>query len=215
MPCYYDRTGDIYTLAYVINGYFGTAKGTAYLNDVLARFALSMDVFSTKVSRTNKQNGCELTRFDGLKSIAKFRYRETVEAGQDNVFWAIKLYTEHLIKAHGGVVPYQIVESYAFENFIDRAKDKSTLRAKCRSIWNWYDERCWNIKKRNTMSRSEGAKKAHTKLAEDTKKKVQKAIAGLSFMQEKINIANVSRDAKVSRDTAKKYLIELGYFSRS
>ena len=30
------------------------------------------------------------------------------------------------------------------------------------------------------------------------------------FMQEKINIANVARDAKVSRNTAKKYLIELG-----
>jgi len=30
-------------------------------------------------------------------------------------------------------------------------------------------------------------------------------------MKEKINIANVARDAKVSRNTAKKYLIELGY----
>lgn len=61
------------------------------------------------------------------------------------------------------------------------------------------------------MSRADGARKAHTKLAKDTQFKVKKAIAGLEFMQEKINIANVARDARVSRNTAKKYLIELGY----
>ncbi len=61
------------------------------------------------------------------------------------------------------------------------------------------------------MSRSEAGKKAHTALAEKTKAKVQKAIAGLEFLKEKINIANVARDASVSRNTAKKYLIELGY----
>ena len=63
------------------------------------------------------------------------------------------------------------------------------------------------------MSRQEGAKIAHTKKAKDTKIKVQKAIQGLQFMQEKINIANVARDARVDRNTAKKYLIELGYIT--
>lgn len=61
------------------------------------------------------------------------------------------------------------------------------------------------------MSRADGAIKAHKKLAKDTKIKVQKAIIGLQFMQERITIASVSRDAKVSRDTAKKYLIEFGF----
>lgn len=61
------------------------------------------------------------------------------------------------------------------------------------------------------MSRADGARKAHTKLAKNTKFKVQKAIAGLQLFQEKITIASVARDANVSRDTAKKYLIELGY----
>jgi len=60
------------------------------------------------------------------------------------------------------------------------------------------------------MSRQEGAKKAHQKKAADTKAKVIGAIEALNFLQEKINIATVSRQAQVSRDTAKKYLVELG-----
>ncbi len=36
------------------------------------------------------------------------------------------------------------------------------------------------------------------------------AVKALEFLQEKINIATVSRQAQVSRDTAKKYLTELG-----
>jgi len=64
------------------------------------------------------------------------------------------------------------------------------------------------------MSRKEAAINAARTNAAKTKSKVQKAIAGLEFMQEKINIANVARDARVSRDTAKKYLKELGYSNR-
>jgi hypothetical protein len=176
-----------------------------------------MPVKSIKTSKLlkNVYGGYRLEHFRGLKSIAKAKNYEKVDIGQDNVFWSIKLYTEALIKesGEGNIVSYSLIESFAFERFIDRTKDKSTLKAKCRSIWNWYEQRGWTIPKREGlgMSRQEGAKKAHTKKAKDTKNKVEKAIQGLLFMQEKINIANVARDANVDRNTAKKYLIELGY----
>ena len=214
LPHNYTRNGNKYTIEYTINGFFHTSKGIAYLNDILARFTLSMKVIETKVSRS-EDDGIELSLFQNLKSIVRHKNYESVDIGQDNIFWAIKLYTEDLIKesGEGNLISYSLLESFAFARFIDRAKDKSTLKAKCRSIWNWYDERGWDIPKRKGlgMSRQEGAKKAHTKLAANTKAKVIKAIAGLEFLQEKINIANVSRDAGVSRNTAKKYLIELGY----
>ena len=60
------------------------------------------------------------------------------------------------------------------------------------------------------MGRAEGAIKAHTKLAKDTKAKVKRAVEGLKFLQLKINVSTVSRQAGVSRVTARKYMHELG-----
>lgn len=213
-PHGYTRNGNEYTLEYIIKGFFHTSKGIAYLNDILARFALSMDVKKINHTRTNKESGYDLELFRELRSLSRAKNYERVDIGQDNIFWAIKLHTEALIRDYEGEVPYCQIEKYAFNLFIDRAKDKSTLRAKCRSIWNWYNAREWTIPKRKGkgMSREEAGRNAAQKNADATKKAVQKAIAGLEFMQEKINIANVARDAQVSRNTAKKYLIELGYY---
>lgn len=215
IPHSYTRNGDFYTLEYIINGFFSTNKGIGYLNDILARFALSMDVKSINTKAISK-SGYELKQFQGLKSLSRAKNYERVNVGQDNIFWAIKLHTEALIRDYKGEVPYCQIEKYAFDLFIDRAKDKSTLRAKCRSIWEWYNTKKWTIPKRKGlgMSRQEGAAKAREILAQETKNKVKKAIQGLLFMQEKVNIANVARDAKVSRNTAKKYLIELGYITK-
>jgi len=216
LPQNYSRKSGIYTIEYIINGFFNTIKSVAYLNDILARFTLSMTVIAINTKTiSSKNDGIELSYFQGLKSIVRHKDYERVDVGQDNIFWSIKLYTEDLIREYGEgkEVAYCLIESFAFARFIDRAKDKSTLRAKCRSIWNWYDTRNWTIPKRKGigMSRKEAGINAAKKNAEKKKEKVQKAIAGLEFMQEKINIANVARDAGVSRDTAKKYLIELGY----
>ena len=214
LPHYYTRNGNKYTIEYTLNGFFHTKRGIAYLNDILARFTLSMQVLGTQVTSSDDE-GVELSYFQGLKSVVRHKNYERVDIGKDNIFWAIKLYTEDLIREYGegNGVAYCLIESFAFARFIDRAKDKSTLKAKCRSIWNWYDERGWIIPTRKGlgMSRREAGINAAKKNAEKTKAKIQKAIAGLEFMQEKINIANVARDAGVSRNTAKKYLIELGY----
>jgi len=148
-PLNYYRRSDIYTIEYIINGFFHTNNSIAYLNDILARFTLSMNVLETKVSRADA-TGIELSLFQNLKSIVRHKNYESVDIGQDNIFWSIKLYTEDLIKecGEGNLVAYSLLESFAFARFIDRAKDKSTLKAKCRSIWNWYDDRDWTIPKR-------------------------------------------------------------------
>lgn len=218
-PLSYQRQDEnIYRISFALNGTFTTLQGIRYLNDILARFTLSFEVLHTYKSFTTDE-GIELSEFQGLKSIAKFKNYEKVDNGQDNIFWSIKLYTEALIKESGGLVAYSLLESFALNRFVDRVKDKSTLKAKCRSIWNWYDAREWTIPTRTrkftdkelSMSRAEGARKTAQMNADKTKAKIQKAIAGLEFLQEKVNIANVAKDASVSRNTAKKYLIELGY----
>ena len=106
------------------------------------------------------------------------------------------------------------VNSYANKNFVplrDKNYNEWSKEEQAQYMREYRAKNQTKTEEEIEMSRSENAVKQAEKLAEATKAKVQKAIAGLEFMQEKINIANVARDAKVSRDTAKKYLIELGY----
>lgn len=213
-PISYKRNGNNYTIEYALNGYFSTKSSYEYLNDIIARFTLSMKVLNTDVTST-EDAGIELSYFKGLKSIQRANNYEKGDRGEDNIFWSIKLYTEDLIRqsGEGNLIAYSLLESFALSRFIDRSQDKSTLRAKCRSIWNWYDAREWTIPTRQGkgMSRSENAIKQAENKADKAKAKVIGAIEALNFLQEKLSIANVSRQAQVSRDTAKKYLIELGY----
>lgn len=212
-PLKYIRYGDKYTLEYALNGFFNTNSSSNYLNDVLARFTLSMKVLNTNISSTEAK-GIDLSMFQGLKSVIRQKNYERVDTGQDNIFWSIKLYMEDLIRTsgEGNLIAYSLIESFAFSRFIERTKDKSTLKAKCRSIWNWYNEREWIIPTREGkgMTKEEAGRYSAAKNAEKTKAKVLGAIESLNFLQEKINIATVSRQAKVSRETAKKYLIEIG-----
>jgi len=212
-PINYTRNGNRYTLEYALNGYFSTKASNEYLNDIIARFTLSMKVLSTNISST-EDAGIELSYFRGLKSIKRANNYEKGDRGEDNVFWSIKLYTEDLMRqsGEGNLIAYSLLESFAFSRFIERSKDKSTLKAKCRGIWNWYDTREWTIPTRQGkgMTKKEAAIYSASINAEKTKAKVIGAIEALKFLQEKINIATVSRHAQVSRDTAKKYLIELG-----
>jgi len=212
-PLKYTRNGNRYTLEYALKGYFSTKSSYQYLNDIIARFTLSMKVLNTDISST-EDTGIELSCFRGLKSIKRANDYEKGDRGEDNIFWSIKLYTEDLMResGEGNLIAYSLLESFAYSRFIERTKDRSTLRAKCRGIWNWYNDRDWTIPTRQGkgMSRADGARIAHQKKAADTKAKVIGAIEALKFLQEKINIATVSRQAQVSRDTAKKYLIQLG-----
>lgn len=213
---YYRYNQNTYTIEYIINGFFHTEKGIRMLNDMLARFTFSFDVknIETRPYRKNVFGGWNLKYFQNLNSISKIKNYEKVDNGQDNVFWSIKLYLESLIKEHGEgkLIAYSLIETYAYDRFVDRVKDKSTLRAKCRSIWNWYNEREWIIPTRGGlgMSRVEAGINAGKKNAEATKARVVGAIASLKFLNKKINIANVAEQGNVSRDTAKKYLIQLG-----
>lgn len=215
-PQNYFRNNDKYTIEYTLNGYFGTKASYEYLNDIIARFTLSMKVLDTKIL-SSEDEGIELSCFQGLKSIKRANNYEKGDRGEDNIFWSIKLYTEDLIKesGEGNLIAYSLLESFAFARFIDRAKDKSTLKAKCRSIWEWYDERNWYLPKRKGkgMSRQEGIKKAREKRTEDVKRRIFSIVTGM-FCEEyksksgKWNISKIAKDSGTSRNTVMKYLKE-------
>jgi Fic family protein len=100
-----------------------------------------------------------------------------------------------------------MIEDYAFRNFFDR-KDKSTLRAKCRNIWNWYNERSWKV------TRKERALKNAETIKSRKRKQILNAITGI-MKDEYIksdgtwNIYKLTKDLGMSKNTIKRHLKEL------
>jgi len=219
---FFHREGYVY--CWLIDGFFKTKKGIEFINDIIARFKLTFDckLFNLK-SVKNDNNPYKLKQFQNLKSKA-IKHKDYLRADvqYDTVFWVLKYYAEDLIKEDGFIV-YQKLEAFAVENFLDAAKDFSTLKAKCRSVYKWYLERDWEIGRLNKKfnnkgelmaSRIEHMKKVNKERAAKTKRKVLSCITGMfSFEYKKKNgdwnISKIAKDAGVARNTVYKYLKQL------
>ncbi len=219
-------------IGWLIKGYPGTAKSREYFNDIIARFIIAFKNYKperlpyrpnlAREALVNLNQAYDLELFQNLPSLYWANKKKIWSAESvgtiDQIFWAIKLYTEELIKefGEGTPVPYEMLQDFAYRNFFDR-KDKSTLRAKCRNIWNWYNKMGWTIPKRRQwkMTRSERAK-------ENAKLKKQRARATLlGFIQNNLladeykkpdgtwNITKLSKATKLSRPTIIAHLKEL------
>lgn len=213
-PNYYQRTNEgSYHVAWLLNGYFGTVKSRAYLNDMIARLSIGMKIANRLPYAPKKSEGraYELKEFQNLPSLP--RRTETspnAHKRDDAIFWAIKLESIHRIRMYGWL-DHDALWQWAHDLFITKAKDRSTLKAKVRNVWEWYKERDWKIDDRSfTMSRAEAGRATAEKNAKATEAKVRGAVEALQFLQEKITITAVCKHASVSPNTAKKYLKEMG-----
>jgi hypothetical protein len=218
-------------IGWLINGYPGTKESREYFNDIIARFIIAYKQnkperlpYKPNMQRKahkDTQHSYELKNFQNLPSLYWANKKKIWSAESvgtiDQVFWAIKLYTEELIKefGEGTPVPYEMLQDYAFRNFFDR-KDKSTLIAKCRNIWNWYNERDWTIPKRREweMTRRERALKNAQSIKERKRKQILSAITGVFADEYKKadgtwNIYKLSKELKMSDNTIRKHLKEL------
>ena len=219
-----------YYYQFVVDGVFDTTKGVIFFNDIIARFMItfpSSGIEKQEIKRIPaKKQGLKLKQFQGLKSVKslpKQFFKTNLFTNKDNVFWALKIAFE--IQLDRGNISYETFEDFAFANFEDKAKDRSTLRAKCRSIFNYYLDR-------NFETRTRGKYKNHQHYLEETmatrqqnmiklnKDKAQKAkrviiglITGLtSFEYKKPNgkwhVSKIAKDTKLDRKTIYKYLAE-------
>jgi predicted HTH domain antitoxin len=224
-----------YYIGWAIDGFFGTKKGQEFLNDIIARFLLSFkenEIKRLPFKPTKKDLASDNARIYAkvyklrefskqLNSLpTKKHIPQRADMYEDFTFWAIKLYAEDMIRATGFIV-YDSLENWALSQFVH--KERSTVRAKCRSVWNWYSERDFQLtssqeKKYNThkeyleatmATRTEHMQKLNKKRAETKKAKVVGAIQSLQFLQEKISVRKVAEYAGVSKSTAEKYLKEL------
>jgi len=210
-------------IGWLINGYPGTKESREYFNDIIARFIIAYKQnkperlpYKPNLERDaikDNNNTHELKEFQNLPSLywaTKKKIWSAESVGTtDQIFWAIKIYTEELIKefGEGTPVPYELLQDFAFENFFDR-KDKSTLKAKCRNIWNWYNERGWK------MTRRERALTNAKSIKEKKRIQILNAVTGI-MKDEYIkdngtwNIYKLTKDLEMSKNTIKRHLKEL------
>lgn len=179
-------------VVWLINGYAGTNKAKEFLNDIIARFLITFAEY--KPQRINYKikvqhnTTAELKEFSKrLESIKAKRYVPArADSFDDHTFWAIKLYAEDTIRDNGFIV-YDSLESWALNQFID--KERSTIKAKCRSIWHWYEERNFQLPQKHKeqkiyLEETMATRKAHiTQLnrtrGEQNKRAVINVITGL------------------------------------
>jgi hypothetical protein len=110
-------------------------------------------------------------------------------SGNDNTFWELKLWLEHRIRDNGGegsYVEFDLLLSHALDFY--EFKDRSTAKAKCRNIWNWYEARGFKYhmlksekksKEEIYMTRRERAITNAHKKAERARKVVINVITGM------------------------------------
>ena len=87
-----------YCIAYLIDGHFGTQIGYEYLNDIIARFSLTLPIkerLKHPPQEEDKQHDriYKLKEFQNLKSMTR-KYVPKLNgsmSGDDNTFWELKL----------------------------------------------------------------------------------------------------------------------------
>lgn len=238
-PSYLYHTNEGYFIAWQVDGFFATPTGIEYLNDIIGRITLSLS--NCKPQRlpwkptTNNELAhyypriYKLLAFKNLQSLkAKVHAPTRADAlgGDDYCFWAIKLYTEDLIRqfGEGTPIPFDTVADWAYIQFDDYKKGKSTVRAKCRSVWNWYDVQGWElpklyIKRYNTktelkelkMTRQERALSNAKAKSDKARKAVINIITGMFADEYKKksgawHIKNIAKNINLDPRVVSKYL---------
>jgi len=228
-----------YSIAWRIDGFFWTKKNQEYLNDAIVRFLFTFADLEPKrknfipnISRNTHYYDKTYTLKEFSRNLKSLKNKKKAPTRADNFedycFWAIKLYAEDLIRSYG-VIPYEQLENFALENFKEK-KDISTLRAKCRSIWNWYNDRDWDIstKKKpkkylNNKEKYEATRSSRTKKLKDvnrsrrieTRKKIRELIFSENANDYKFkssgewNISKIAKELKMSRDTVRAYIVDI------
>jgi hypothetical protein len=219
-----------YGVAWLVDGYFATDRNQKFLNDIIARFLLSLPVkerlkYPPKNDFKLHSQIFKLKQFQNLKSLQKEIREINLNATgiPDQTFLELKYYVEFSIRNNGGEgnpIEFDLLLDHAENNY--EFKDYSTLKSKCRNIWNWYDKKNWQYhllkksektKEEIMATRIENAKKQNQKKIEVTRRKILSILTGIYSYEYKKkngdwNIAKISKEAGVSRPSTYKYIKE-------
>lgn len=219
----------------VVDGFGGTKRAKRFETDILLRFQiLNDDIFSdieTKfTSEPSSYNLKELSRV--LPSLPRYnkdfiaRVLDNPKKYEDLYFWAMKAQMELLIK-QGYTQSYNTLLEWALEQF--SSKEYSTLKAKAKSIFNWYWERGFKVyeayerktktKEEWIMTRSENMKRIKALQKNKTQGAIKEILNGLfadEYKHQKgrfkglVNVPKLARYMGVSEKTILRNLKEIG-----
>jgi len=220
-PHFYTRQNEqFYSIAYKLDGYFHTKKSKEFLNDMIARLSLTIPIerrYHIIPQEPANNRAYKLKEFQNCESIKVDIYtRKEAKANkyEDRVFWSLKYEAERRIRAFK-TLDYEAFLDYAlnvFEVGID-VKDGSTLRAKCHSIFEWYESRGFKLpktsrRKENAMSNDEKTQVARAVKVARTKALFNGAIEVLKIRGVKLTAKAISEESGVSINTCGKYFKE-------
>ena len=219
----------------VVDGFGGTKRAKQFETDILLRFQiLNDDIFSDIEKKiTSEPSSYNLKELSNrLPSLPKYdkdfiaRVLDNPKKYEDLCFWAMKAQMELLIK-QGYTQSYNTLLEWALEQF--SSKEFSTLKAKAKSIFNWYHarsfktfgayERKTKTKEEWIMTRSENMKRVKALQKNKTQGAIKEILNGLfadEYKHQKgrfkglVNVPKLARYMGVSEKTILRNLKEMG-----
>lgn len=234
-PNYLLHTKNSYYIGWCIAG-----AESKYTHELRARFIKTLEehdvvtIEQKPLKNANAHTNNTLYRLNDFKALESIKTRifditnrgNLFTVDNDEAFLSIKFYCEYIIK-RDGVPTYLELENYAIQTFPKHKKGISTLKAKCRSIYNWYADRNFKIGRASqkykdlkhyweeTMaSRKDHMIKVNKDKAKETKRKILNLITGM-FKDEykkqsgEWNISKIAKESNTARNTVYKYIKEI------
>lgn len=167
---------------------------------------------------------------DTLEALAKLdkRTKEEKIINDDRLFDALRFPAYELVKLHGKkALSVEWLEEIGMQCKDTFGKCGSDVKGKAKAIYAWIIDNYtpggrwadWTLEERAKyrriyrkerglieMSRTDNAKKQSEAKAREAELKVRQAITALEFLQEKVTVSAIARQAGVTRPTAQKYL---------
>jgi hypothetical protein len=229
-PNYLLHTNQGYSIGWLVRG-----SESKYTEELRARFIQTFHEYNANVIESKPRATSQAHTHPTIYELKEFNVLDSLRAkavniarvetlfSRDEIFWHLKFYCEYLIK-RDGIPTHLELERFAVNTYPNKCT--STLRAKTRSIYNWYSDRdfeCGRVNKKyknmkeyqelNMATRKEQAIKMHTKKADMAKKKVFNLIGGMFQGEYKKksgewNVSKIAKESGTSRNTVYKYIAE-------
>lgn len=229
-PNYLLHTNQGYSVGWLVKG-----NESKYTEELRARFIQTFLEYAPRVIESKPRATSQAHTSPTIHELKEFNVLDSLKTkahnissyqsllSNDEIFWHLKFYCEYLIK-RDGIPSYQDLERLAYNQYPNKCK--STLRAKARSIYYWYEERdfkCGRATKKyknmreyqelNMATRKQHMINLNKKLGDDTKRKVYNLIGGMFKDEYKKksgawNITKIAKESGTSRNTVYKYIAE-------
>ena len=191
-----------YNITYAIDGYFCTKDGKAYLHDMAARIAYTLNgSYTLSKVETSSQYIYTLDRFTHLDRVPTLERDVETNAwnGSRNEIWNALRYKAYQMKRNG------ILDLEALTVYGNRVSNGSEhIKYLAKNVYAWTDER-YTFRPQPTMTRTEACKIATQTRMTRTKDAVFSALKHRETFFSSLSISSMSETFSISRTSFYKY----------